>query len=192
MNKIIIFLICLFQGLSCIYAKMSNPLKTLQDSLIVKVDTCEGEIVEWKRSNYGGCTVYMQKYKNGMTRKLKKGQSPDIYMAQVNRYLDDKDVSVSIAKSRELILDILGKEKMESLCILTKRKHPLHAMIHVNSVGRIDSVKLLIFGDYSCAIPISAKEICLITKKIINDIIFKSPTKFDIDSLYFSFAITDV
>lgn len=192
MNKIIILLICLFQGLSCIHSKMPNPLKPLQDSLTIKVDTCEGEIVEWKRSSHNGYMVYMQKYKDKMKRRVKKGQSTDIYMAQVNKYLDDKDVSISIAKSRELILDILGKEKMDSLRFLSKRKLPLHFMVHVNSLGRIDSVKLLIVGDYSCAMQISAKETCLITKKIINDIRFKSPMKFNIDSLYFSFAITEI
>ncbi len=160
-----------------------------KDSVIIKQERYNGKTIVWENLSMenGGCT-YVTEW--GQLEKNTNAGNLSVRKYKERKYLQDSLVVNKIRQIKQNIPQYISDDKIIQLRNEAQNKHTIfYISIKLNSTGTVTSVRIV--SSKSILVLLSAKDVYTISL-FLKQSVFKKPIDYDLDSIYFSFAITDV
>ena len=126
----------------------------------------------------------------GSARKNTNAGNLSVRKYKERKYLQDSVVVNTIRQIKQNIPQYITDDKIIQLRNETQNRHTIfYISIKLDSTGTVTSVRIV--SSKNILVLLSAKDVYTISL-FLKQSVFKKPIDYDLDSIYFSFAITDV
>ena len=129
-------------------------------------------------------------HRMGSARKNTNAGNLSVRKYKERKYLQDSVVVNTIRQIKQNIPQYITDDKIIQLRNETQNRHTIfYISIKLDSTGTVTSVRIV--SSKNILVLLSAKDVYTISL-FLKQSVFKKPIDYDLDSIYFSFAITDV
>lgn len=157
-------------------SKKKNEIKT-------EIDSFQHKAVFREFHSDNRIIAYVERY--GSNKNMKNPKN-DLETGFRNRYIETKEVQYALKRCEQIIYESLPKESLKQILTTSIGTDPLTVFININKSGQIDMARIQLSLKKNSYL--SAKDIYMITKNLVEQVSFKRPTDFHIDyiSLFIS------
>ena len=182
-----------------IYQKQRMPLEKamfiIQKGLekkknrLIKQEKYNDKTIVWEElSTKNGACTYVAEWE--ALEKDTKGGNLSVEKYKEEKYLQDSLVITKIRQIKQNISQYITDDNIIRLRNEAQNKHTIfYISVKIDSIGMVTSVRIV--SSKNILVLLSAKDVYAISL-FLKQSIFKRPREYDLDSIYFSFAITEI
>ena len=182
-----------------IYQKQRMPLEKamiiIQKRLekkknrLIKQEKYNDKTIVWEElSTKNGACTYVAEWE--ALEKDIKGGNLSVEKYKEEKYLQDSLVITKIRQIKQNISQYITDDNIIRLRNEAQNKHTIfYISVKIDSIGMVTSVRIV--SSKNILVLLSAKDVYAISL-FLKQSIFKRPREYDLDSIYFSFAITEI
>lgn len=182
-----------------IYQKQRMPLEKamfiIQKRLekkknrLIKQEKYNDKTIVWEElSTKNGACTYVAEWE--ALEKDIKGGNLSVEKYKEEKYLQDSLVITKIRQIKQNISQYITDDNIIRLRNEAPNKHTIfYISVKIDSIGMVTSVRIV--SSKNILVLLSAKDVYAISL-FLKQSIFKRPREYDLDSIYFSFAITEI
>lgn len=160
-----------------------------KDSIIIKQEEYNGKTIVWENlSTKNGACTYITEW--GKLEKDTNEGNLSVKQHKERQYLRDSLVINEIRQIKQNIPQYITDDQTTRLRNEAQHKHTIfYISVKLDSIGTVTSVRIV--SSKNILVLLSAKDVYAISL-FLKQRVFKKPIDYDLDSIYFSFAITAI